>query len=392
MVYTDTRKTLEILEALVAFDTTSYRSNLDLIDYISGYLAEFGISSHRIFNEEKSKANLLATIGSGDRGGILLSGHTDVVPVTGQDWVTDPFKLSIAEGRAYGRGTCDMKGFIACALAAVPDMCRANLAVPIHFAFSYDEEIGCAGVGSMINLMKSNGLNIEACIIGEPSSMKPVTAHTGKSVFKCQFYGTPMHSSLAPEGVNAIAFAGDVIHHLNSLEQAAKSFTITDERFKHPHPTLNIGKISGGKAVNIVAEYCEFDVEYRYPPGSEADYLLNQLPEIIRTAAHEPMNAKSPSASASCQQTVAYPAFKSDFNSPASLFARRLTGSNTDIAVNYGTEAGLFQQSGYSSVVCGPGSIEQAHQPNEFIDLSELSKCDAFMSALIAELSLVEVG
>ena len=391
MVYTGSPNTLKILEKLVGFDTTSYRSNLELIDYISQYLSDFNISSQLIFNAEKSKANLFATIGSGGRGGVLLSGHTDVVPVAGQHWDTDPFTLNIAEGRAYGRGTCDMKGFIACALAAVPDMVQAELAAPIHLAFSYDEEVGCAGVGHLIEYLRLTELDIDACIIGEPSSLKPVTAHTGKSVFKCKFNGTPMHSSLAPEGVNAISYAAEVLHRINQIECSAKMLTIEDIRFKHPHPTLNIGQIQGGKAVNIVAEYCEFDVEYRYPPGGEADYLAAKLPDIVREVAHIPMSAIASSASASCERIIDYPAFKGDFRSSASRLVRRLTGANNDTAVNYGTEAGLFEKDGFSSVVCGPGDIAQAHQPNEFIELSQLEKCDTFMAALVQELAIEEV-
>ncbi len=390
MVQTGSTHTLQILDKLIGFDTTSYRSNLSLIEYISSYLSGFGISNQKIFNPDKSKANLFATVGVGTKPGILLSAHTDVVPVDGQNWTSDPFKLRISEGRAYGRGTCDMKGFIACVLAAVPQMIKAQLDRPIHFAFSYDEEVGCAGVGHLIDHIAETKRNIEACIIGEPSSLKPVTAHTGKCVYKCSFTGTALHSSLSPDGVNAISFAADVIHKINELSRLSKTYTVNDERFLHPHPTINVGRILGGKAVNIVAEQCDFDVECRYPPGSNVDFFDNTLNQLVSVEANSSMSAIDDRASATCEKIISYPAFKGDFNSSACQLVRKLTGSNTDAAVNYGTEAGLFQTNGFSSVVCGPGNIAQAHQPDEFIELSELERCDHFLSALVNELSKQE--
>ncbi|MBE7637509.1 acetylornithine deacetylase [Sneathiella sp. P13V-1] len=391
MVQTSPTNTLEILEKLISFDTTSYRSNLKLIEFISSYLSGYGIPNQLIFNGEKSKANLFASIGPATSRGIVLSGHTDVVPVDGQNWTSNPFQLRISEGRAYGRGTCDMKGFIASVLAAVPQMKEANLQRPIHLAFSYDEEIGCAGVGHLIEHITQSGIKIDACIIGEPSSLKPVTAHTGKCVYKCQFGGTAMHSSLAPEGVNAISYAADVIHEINAIAIAAKAHLVDDNRFKHPHPTINIGQIQGGKAVNIVAEYCEFDVECRFPPGCDAVFFEEALYALVQDEAHTSMVAQSRGAYAKCEKVASYPALQGDFNSPATRLVRKITRANTDIAVNYGTEAGLFQTQGYSSVVCGPGDIAQAHQPDEFIELIQLEKCDLFMAALVHELSVEEV-
>lgn len=390
MVQTGSTNTLEILGKLISFDTTSYRSNLSLIEYISSYLSGFGIPNQKIFNPDKSKANLFATVGATSNPGILLSGHTDVVPVEGQNWTSDPFKLRISEGRAYGRGTCDMKGFIACVLAAVPQMINAELDRPIHFAFSFDEEVGCAGVGSLIDYIANTGYSIEACIIGEPSSLKPVTAHTGKCVYKCMFTGTALHSSLAPEGVNSISYASDVIHKLNELSRLSKKYTVNDNRFAHPHPTINVGRITGGKAVNIVAERCEFDVECRYPPGSNAEFFENALHQLVDCDANSAMSEIDTRAGAISERVASYPAFKGDFNSPACQLVRKLTGSNTDAAVNYGTEAGLFEINRFSSVVCGPGHIAQAHQPDEYIELSELDKCDQFLSALVNELSKQE--
>lgn len=391
MVQSKLTKTLEILEKLVSFDTTSYRSNLEFIEFVSSYLSGYGISCQLIFNEEKSKANLLATIGPATSPGVLLSGHTDVVPVDGQCWTSDPFSLRIADGKAYGRGTCDMKGFIACVLAAVPEIKKARLHRPIHLALSYDEEIGCAGVGHLIDHISSSGIQIYACIIGEPSSLKPVTAHTGKCVYKCSFTGAAMHSSLAPEGVSAISHAADVIHAINAIAITSKTRSVKDTRFKYPHPTINIGRIEGGKAVNIVSEFCEFDVECRFPPGGNADFFEKALYDLVDNEANRKMAGGHPKASARCEKIVSYPAYQGDFGSPATRLVRKITGANTDIAVNYGTEAGLFQTNGYSSVVCGPGDISQAHQPDEFIELSQLEKCDRFLSDLVKELSVQEV-
>ncbi len=381
------RNTLDILKDLVAFDTTSFKSNLELIDYVASYLASFGIQSDIVYDQHKQKANLLAFTGSGSRPTIVLSGHTDVVPVDGQNWTLPPFNLTIRDGKAYGRGTCDMKGFLASALAAVPVFLERDMDHSICFAFSYDEEVGCAGVGSLLDVLADRDVPVQACIIGEPSSMKPVTAHTGKQVFRCRFHGTPMHSSLSPKGVNAIAYAGDMISRINNLETVIRQQKTADDRFAFPHPTLNIGTISGGKAVNIVAEECHFDVECRFPPGTDHTSFTETLPLLIREKASHPMAAIDPAAWAECKRLVSYPAFQADGASEAVELARKLTGSNDDLAVNYGTEAGLFQQAGFSSVVCGPGNIAQAHQPDEFISLSELERCDLFMQALAKELA-----
>ncbi|GLQ07323.1 acetylornithine deacetylase [Sneathiella chinensis] len=387
MKKTETGSTLHILEKLISFDTTSYRSNLDLIDYVCDYLASFDIPCKVLYNEEKNKANLLATIGDSSKPGILLSGHTDVVPIDGQNWTRDPFKLHIEDGKAFGRGTCDMKGFIASVLAAAPLFRNTDLSCPVHIALSYDEEVGCVGVRHLIDFLQETGTPVEACIIGEPSSLKPVTAHTGKHGFRCEFHGTPMHSSLAPGGVNAISYAAAVLAGINDLENKAKSMTIGDDRFEYPHPTINIGTIEGGKAVNIVAEHCAFEVECRYPPGGSPTFFTEALPALVEDVANRPMKDRNPAAGATCTETLSYPAFEGNFQSPAAVLARRLTGSNNDGAVNYGTEAGRFQTAGFSSVVCGPGDIAQAHQPDEFIALSQLEGCDRMLTTLARELS-----
>ncbi len=384
------RDTHSILRDLVRFDTTSFKSNLDLIDYVASLLTSHNIHPEIIYDPKEEKANLLAFIGPKDKPAIVLSGHTDVVPVDGQNWTINPFDLTIKDGKAFGRGTCDMKGFIASALAALPAFVNHSLANPICFALSYDEEVGCTGVRSLLDFLTLKSIPVQACIIGEPSSMKPVTAHTGKQVFRCNFHGTPLHSSLSPGGVNAIAYAGRIIHKINELEMQIREQTTDDDRFAYAHPTINIGTISGGKAVNIVAEHCCFDVECRYPPETDHRPFTDVLPQLIHRQAHHPMAQQNTNAWATCEQIVSYPSFRADPASAAVQLARKLTGANDDLAVNYGTEAGLFQQAGFSSVVCGPGDIAQAHQPDEYIDLKQLERCDRFMQILAEELTCRE--
>ncbi len=388
MTTSDEFDTQRILRQLVAFDTTSFKSNLNLIEYARHLFSLCGIQSEIIYDPTEKKANLFAGVGPTSKPGIVLSGHTDVVPVGGQQWTSDPFELTIKEGKAFGRGTCDMKGFLASALSNLPNLVRKELSRPVYFAFSYDEEVGCTGVRSLLDYLKNRNVDIEACIIGEPSSMKPVTAHTGKQVFRCSFHGTALHSSLAPRGVNAISYAAEVLSKINYLERIAPEKTVSDARFAYPHPTINIGSIQGGKAVNIVAEDCKFDVECRYPPGASHAFFTTELPAIVEEFAHKPMARIDSRAYANCERIVEYPAFKADENSPATQLVQRLTGANDDLAVNYGTEAGLFQQSGFSSVVCGPGDIDQAHQPDEYVTIEQLSSCDQFMHSLADELTV----
>ncbi len=382
-----TMASLDLLDRLVHYDTTSYRSNLELLEYISDYLSSFNISVSLIYGDVANKANLFATIGDGEKPGIILSGHTDVVTVDGQKWSTNPFELTVDKSRAFGRGSCDMKGFLACVLAAVPKFISANLSCPIHLAFSYDEEVGCVGVWHLVSDVRARNLKIRACIIGEPSSMKPVTAHTGKQVYRCSFHGTPMHSSLAPKGVNAIAFAGELIHRINQFEEEIKSNVVKDSRFAVAHPTINIGEITGGKAVNIIAEACTFNVEYRYPSSEHATLFSDALTRLIDDDIRPRMKAINHQSEVTYERVVAYPSFSAPPNSEAVSLVRRITESDKNLAVNFGTEAGIYEETGFSAVVCGPGNIDQAHQPNEYIELSQLDACDSFLEKLIYELS-----
>ncbi|WP_169542781.1 acetylornithine deacetylase [Sneathiella aquimaris] len=378
--------TLSILKDLVSFDTTSYKSNLQLIDYVHNLLSTYGIEATIIKDASDQKANLYAVIGPTDKPAVALSGHTDIVPVDGQDWTVDPFSLSIKNNRAYGRGTCDMKGFIASVLSALPALTERELKRPVAIVLSYDEEIGCTGVRPMIEDLLAKNIQIGGCIVGEPSAMKAVTAHTGKQVYRCSFNGTAMHSSLSPGGINAISYAGQVINEISRIEKILKEEKTDDTRFAYPHPTINIGMIQGGKAVNIVAEHCQFDVECRYPPGCDHRLFTDGLPHFIETRTHPLMAKEADRAGASCQKIVDYPAFTIPDDAEVVQLARRLSGSNDDIAVNYGTEAGLFKAAGFETVVCGPGDIAQAHQADEFIELEQLSLCDSFIQNLVGEL------
>ncbi|MGO1118197.1 acetylornithine deacetylase [Rhodovibrionaceae bacterium A322] len=380
-------RSLALLADLISFDTTSSKSNLDLIEFVEQYLASFSVSVELHFNTDRTKATLFATIGDGGAPGIILSGHSDVVPTTGQAWDSDPFKLLIKDGRAYGRGSCDMKGFLASVLAAVPAIAAANLPCPVYLAISYDEEVGCQGIAPLLNDLTARQLPVRACLVGEPSNMQPVSAHCGKQAFRCSFHGTALHSSLAPQGVNAIDYAVQALRRIAELGQTLMDCETSDQRFETPHPILNTGRIEGGKAVNIVADHCSFDLECRYPPGSLDQGIAEVLEQIVVRDLGAAMSARDSRAGAKINPLSAYPAFKADSQSTALALLTRLTGTNRFAAVNYGTEAGLFEQQGFPTVICGPGSIEQAHQPNEYLELSQLAACDDFLTRLIALLS-----
>ncbi|GAA0774660.1 acetylornithine deacetylase [Roseibium denhamense] len=372
------KETLEILSRLVGFDTVSDRSNLGLVGYVEDYLRDLDIPFETIPTEDGTKASILARIGPQRPGGVILSAHSDVVPVEGQDWSSNPFELRIENGRAYGRGTCDMKGFFASVLAAAPKFKAEHLETPIYFAFSYDEEVGCAGVAPLIQRIREICDGPRACIVGEPTGMEPVTAHTGKQIFQCDFFGTPMHSSLAPRGRNAITAAAEVLNELNRFVAELSCFKTSDTRFPITHPTINVGTIEGGKATNIVAEYCKFVVEYRHPPGTPENALRDELSTIF---------AAIPDQMGRFRETASYPSFLLPNGSRALDLVQQEGEPRQTHAVNYGTEAGLFAEAGIDTVVLGPGDIQQAHQPDEFIELSELASCDAFLQELCAELS-----
>ena len=367
----------ELLGQLVSFDTTSRNSNLPIIDFIEEYLSSHGVTSIRIPDETGEKSSLFATIGPVDTAGIGLSGHTDVVPVDGQDWDSDPFTMIEKDGKLYGRGTCDMKGFLACVLAKVPDYAAQSLKTPIHIVFSYDEEVGCTGVRPMIAEMGEKIVKPKMVIVGEPTTMSVVDAHKGPVRWSVDVTGRPAHSSLAPLGVNSIAAASALITELGRIEEELKTAPY-DERFMPPYTTLQVTEITGGNASNIVPEHTWFGWEIRAMPGVDPDAIEARL----RAKADEllgPMREVAPEADIKITRTNHVPAFAADSEGETLALALKLAGQNETYAVSYATEASLFEMAGAPSVVCGPGDIAQAHTANEWIRIEELDKCLAFL-------------
>jgi acetylornithine deacetylase len=370
-----------MLRRLVAFDTTSRNSNLALIEYVQGYLAGHGVESKLVPSEDKSKANLFATVGPMVPGGIVLSGHTDVVPVDGQPWDSAPFALIERDGKLFGRGSADMKGFIAALLAAVPALRARPLAIPVHLAFSYDEEVGCLGVPSLIAAIGRAGLAPRAVIVGEPTEMTVVNAHKGIYAFRTTVTGVEAHSSAPQQGVNAIVHAAELIGFLGQLARELAEDPRQDGRFVPAHTTIQIGKIEGGTALNVVPRLCRFSWEFRLVPGHDPQTIPTRFAAFCeRTAAG--MRARHAAAAIATEPLAHVPPLLARDGDAAETLVMALAGSNRTGVVSFGTEAGLFQAADIPTVVCGPGSIEQAHKPNEFIALEQLAACEAFLSRL----------
>jgi acetylornithine deacetylase len=380
----DAPSSVEMLKRLVAFDTTSRNSNLELIQYIQSYLDEFSVASTLVPNEQGTKANLYASIGPEAEGGIVLSGHTDVVPVDGQAWVTDPWTLTEKpDGNLYGRGTCDMKGFIAACLANVPAFQRAKLKVPMHFAFSYDEEIGCLGAHSLAEKLIGNVPRPQAVIVGEPSMMGVVNTQNAGGGLYATFTGVEAHSSMTHLGVSAIHFAGEFIHWLNELQEELASRKDPRVDTVPGHTTINVGIISGGTAGNILARECVLNWGYRTLPHGDAWEVQRRAEQYVAELLLPKMRAKHPDANITLKRRSFVPGLKPEENEEASQLALQWTGGNRTYAVPYGTEAGIFRGHGIPTVICGPGDISQAHQPNEFVARSQMDACDAFMGKMI---------
>ncbi|MEE1926523.1 acetylornithine deacetylase [Pseudomonas sp. 148P] len=373
----------ELLERLIAFPTVSRESNLALIGFIRDYLAGLGIDSELFHNEEGTKANLFATIGPQDRGGVVLSGHTDVVPVDGQAWTVEPFVMSEHDGRLYGRGAADMKGFIACVLAAVPAFLAEPLRIPVHLAFSYDEEVGCLGVRSMLAALAQRPHKPTLCLIGEPTELKPVLGHKGKLAMRCQVHGAACHSAYAPYGVNAIEYAARLIGKLGEIGERLAAPALHDERFDPPFSTVQTGVIKGGRALNIVPAECEFDFEVRALPGFDAQVVADELERFAEAELLPKMQAVQADTGVSLRPLSAYPGLATPADSEAARLLALLSGSDEFGTVAFGTEGGLFDQAGIPSVVCGPGSMDQGHKPDEFVSLEQLAGCDAMLGRLV---------
>lgn len=371
----------ELLSRLVHFDTTSHRSNLGLVSFVEDYLAQHGVESHLVPNAEATKASLYASIGPSGVPGVALSGHTDVVPVEGQTWSSDPFVLTERDGRLYGRGSADMKGFLACVLAAVPDFVKRKLAVPIHLVFSYDEEVGCLGVRPLIADIRRRSTPPRMVIVGEPTSMSVVDAHKGPVRWHVEVKGRAAHSSMAPLGVNAIGIAGRLLQELARIERELK-LAPRAERFDPPYATLQVTRINGGTATNIVPVYCRFDFDVRALPGVDVGAIDRRIRSFAERECLPEMRRVAPESGIDIRIANQVPPFAAGAKSEAVALALHLAGSNETHAVSYATEAGLFQEAGSAAVVIGPGDIAQAHAADEFIAKDQLDRCMAFLDRL----------
>lgn len=373
---------IDLLTRLVGFDTTSRNSNTALIEFVAAYLAAHGIASRRVESGDGAKASLFATIGPDLEGGVILSGHTDVVPVDDQDWTADPFTLSARGGRFHGRGACDMKGFIACVLAFIPELVRMPLKVPVHLAFSYDEELGCVAAPALIEALLGAVARPAFAIIGEPTEMRVAQSHRGISSFATTVTGRAGHSSKPAAGVNAIIAACSCIAELGRLaETSAPSEDGADEL------TVNVGRIDGGTAVNLIAGRCRFLWEARAADQAAADRLGSQFETWVRDVLLPPLRAIASEAAVLTERKVAVPPLVAIPDSPAVAAALALSGQNSAIGVPFASEAGQFQAAGVPAVVIGPGSVAQAHQPDEFVTRDQLDVCAAFLRRLAASIS-----
>lgn len=376
----------DTLRKLISFDTTSRNSNLDLIDWVEAQLIPLGATCTRIANEEGTKTNLWVRIGPDVPGGVVLSGHTDVVPVDGQDWHTDPFDMIEKEGRQYGRGTSDMKGFVALCMAYAPTFASLELKKPVHFAFSYDEEVGCLGAPDMIRRIIEAGARPDAVWVGEPTLWQVVSGHKGISVTEVIVTGKEAHSSLPHLGVSAIGEAADLMAVLRGIERDLAANPDPESLFDPPYPTLSIGQIAGGTASNILARECRFVFDLRCPPGHDPDTILAPF---LRAAeeADKKLKSRFDGTGVQVMRSESVPPLTYLEDSPAEVLLRALTGDNALRAVPYATEAGQFHEAGIPAVVCGPGSIDQAHQPNEFVAVSQLATGVEIFDKFVSQLS-----
>jgi acetylornithine deacetylase len=373
---------IAMIERLIGFDTTSALSNLALIDDVRGYLAGHGIASRLTFNDEKTKANLYATIGPEGAGGVVLSGHTDVVPVAGQTWTSDPFKVRREGGRLYGRGTSDMKSFIAVALHLVPELAKKRLRTPIHLAFSYDEEVGCHGARTLIQDIVANLPRPRVVIVGEPTMMKLINQHKGAAAFRVVVHGLEGHSSGPERGVNANFVAVRLIAEILRIQDELIAKADPKNGFQPPYPTFNVGMLNGGTAGNIIPNRCEFALELRVLPGEATDPIIDRIKAFAAEKLVPGMKKVFAGAEIHFHKQGEIPPLSPWPDSPAEALIRLLTGLNEAGAVPYGTEAGLFQEGGMPTVIFGPGDIAQAHQADEFIDIAQVEACEAFMRKL----------
>lgn len=382
-------RTLDIIRQLVAFPTVSRDSNLGLIEWTRDFLARRGVPLRLTYDAEGGKANLFATLGEGPRPGLVLSGHTDVVPVDGQDWTLDPFAPEERDGRLYGRGAADMKSFIGTALSWTDDFLAAGLDHPIHLALSYDEEVGCIGVRGLLRDLREQGLQPAGCIVGEPTGMHAVVGHKGLAGYRCRIRGREAHSALTPQGVNAVEYAARLIVYIRMIADRLRQLESRHYGYDVPHSTLNTGLVQGGIAINVVPRDCEVIFECRYLPSTDPRAVLDEIRAYAERALLPEMRAVAPEAAIAFEQIADLPAFDGDAAAPMTRFAQALADSRAAAEdedrgryVAFGTEAGLFQRAGMATVLCGPGHIAQAHKPDEWIALSQIAACEQFMGRL----------
>ena len=373
--------TIELLKTLVGFDTTSRESNLGMIEFLRDHLRSLGIDARLSYDAERRKANLFATVGQTGRLGIVLCGHTDVVPVDGQAWDTDPFVAHLAGGRIYGRGAVDMKGFIAASLASLPEFLSAPLHQPLHLAFTYDEEIGCVGVQTLIRDLQQAGIQPAGCFVGEPTRMQVMTGHKGMRVTRCRVHGLEAHSSMAPEAVNAIEYAGRMIERIRQVAGKLRAEGPFDPAYKIAHTTLQTGMIQGGTAANIVPRDCEFVFDCRTLPQNQSDELIVQI-EAYADELRAEMRKISTQADISFETLANAAALDTADDAPIAYLGRALARNNLIGRVSFATDAGWLHQAGIPCVVVGPGDIEVAHKPNEFIEISQIEECLGFITRL----------
>ena len=380
---------MSILADLIGFDTTSRNSNLELIRYVEDYLSQHGVQSTLVHDDSGHKANLYATIGPAELGGVMLSGHTDVVPVDGQRWASDPFVLEPIDDKVFGRGSADMKGFIACVLEWVPEMVAASLTTPIHIALSYDEEVGCIGVRRLLDLMEKMPVVPSMAIIGEPTNMEIVVAHKGKRGIRVNVRGASAHSAYPTEGVNAIEVVAQLIAHISEVQQDIEKNGPFDPGYRVPHTTLHVGTVRGGTALNIVPNECSFDFEIRHLPEHEIDPLIDTVQRYARDNLEPTMRLKNPDCGIDFTELFGYPALSTAPDAPVVAFVRSLLECDRAVEqISFGSEAGLFSRRiGIPAVVCGPGSILQAHRPDEYVSIEQLETCRTMLRQLVESLS-----
>ncbi|MGB6925426.1 acetylornithine deacetylase [Psychrobacter sp.] len=384
-------QSLDWLTRLIGFDTVSRHSNLALIEDVQAYCEQLGLTVDLTFNDAKNKANLFVTVPAGENAdqlnhGLVLSGHTDVVPVDGQDWTSDPFIATIHGDKLYGRGACDMKGFIACALTVLPQAVQLSnsgqLRRPLHLALSFDEEVGCLGAPLILADLKARGITPDYCIVGEPTNMAMVVAHKGIAVYRCRVHGKSAHSSLIAQGVNAISYASRLVGYVDTLAEELSTRDDNDALFTVPYSTLSVGTIHGGTATNIVPNLCEFTFDYRNLPHMTQDDILAPIQAKVAEL-NAQMQARAPETGIELMQEESVPAMTDDDSAELQLLIAALTGDDERHKVAYATEGGQFTNAGIPTIICGPGSIEQAHKADEYVELSEIERCDAFLKKLL---------